>query len=171
LNNPLIRPTRDDDAQDLIGLITLCFAEYPGCVFDPHDDMPDIIRPTQSRLAREGQFMVVEDARGRVAACIGVDFPHSQTAELHRLYVRQDVRGLGLATILTERMEHFARERGARRMILWTDTRFSGEKRPGRSVISRAAVNFSLKRRFVKLQKHCIKVERPSTVVNPSEWR
>jgi putative acetyltransferase len=125
LNNPLIRPTRDDDAQDLIGLITLCFADYPGCVFDPHDDMPDIIQPTQSRLAREGQFLVVEDARGRVAACIGVDFPHSQTAELHRLYVRHDMRGLGLATILTERMEHFARERGARRMILWTDTRFT----------------------------------------------
>jgi GNAT superfamily N-acetyltransferase len=120
-----VRPVRDDDAQDLIGLITLCFAEYPGCFFDPHGDMPDIVRPAQSRLAQEGQFIVAEDARGRVAACIGVDFPDSATAELHRLYVRPDMRGKGLAKLLTLQMEDMARERGASRMILWSDTRFT----------------------------------------------
>jgi putative acetyltransferase len=120
----LIRPVRDDDAQDLIGLITLCFAEYPGCFFDPHGDMPDIVQPAQSRLAREGQFLVVEDARGRIAACIGVDFPENGTAELHRLYVRPDTRGRGVAKLLTLRVEDFARERGASRVILWSDTRF-----------------------------------------------
>jgi ribosomal protein S18 acetylase RimI-like enzyme len=121
----IIRPVRDDDAQDLIGLITLCFAEYPGCFFDPHGDMPDIVRPAQSRLAIEGQFLVVEDARGRISACIGVDFPESVAAELHRLYVRADTRGRGLAKLLTLRVEDFARERGASRVILWSDTRFS----------------------------------------------
>jgi GNAT superfamily N-acetyltransferase len=121
----VIRPVRDDDAQDLIGLITLCFAEYPGCFFDPHGDMPDIVRPAQSRLAIEGQFLVVEDARRRVAACIGVDFPESAAAELHRLYVRPDTRGRGLAKLLTLRIEGFARERDASRMILWSDTRFT----------------------------------------------
>jgi putative acetyltransferase len=122
--DPLIRPVCDDDAQDLIGLITLCFAEYPGCFFDPHGDMPDIVRPAQSRLAMEGQFLVVEDARGRIAACIGVDSPDSTTAELHRLYVRPDSRGRGVAKLLTLRIEDFARGRGASRMILWSDTRF-----------------------------------------------
>jgi GNAT superfamily N-acetyltransferase len=121
----IIRPVRDDDAQDLIGLITLCFAEYPGCVFDPHDDMPDIIQPARSNLAVGGQFLVVEDLRGRVAACIAVDFPEIQTAELHRLYVRPDMRGHGLARELTSRVEAFAKKRGATRMILWTDTRFT----------------------------------------------
>ncbi len=121
----LIRPVRDDDAQDLIGLITLCFAEYPGCFFDPHGDMPDIVRPALSRLATEGQFLVVEDSRGRIAACIGVDFPDSDTAELHRLYVRPDMRGRGLAKLLTIRVEDVARERGVSRMILWSDTRFT----------------------------------------------
>jgi GNAT superfamily N-acetyltransferase len=120
-----IRTVRDDDAQDLIGLITLCFAEYPGCFFDPHDDMPDIIRPAQSKLSEEGQFQVVEDARGRISACIGVDFVDAGTAELHRLYVRPDMRGKGLAKLLTSRMEAFARERGAARMVLWSDTRFT----------------------------------------------
>jgi putative acetyltransferase len=119
------RPVRDADAQDLIGLITLCFAEHPGCFFDPHGDMPDIVRPARSRMAREGRFLVVEDAAGRVCACIGIDFPGPGVAELHRLYVRPDMRGRGLGKLLTARTEAAARERGASRMTLWSDTRFA----------------------------------------------
>ncbi len=126
---PPLRPVRDDDAQDLIGLITLCFAEYPGCYFDPHGDMPDIVRPAQSRLAREGLFLVAEDERGRACACAGVDFPETGVAELHRLYVRADFRGRGLAKLLTRRLEDHGRERGASRMILWSDTRFTNAHR------------------------------------------
>jgi GNAT superfamily N-acetyltransferase len=121
----VIRPVCDDDAQDLIGLITLCFAEYPGCFFDPHGDMPDIVKPAQSNLAMQGAFLVVEDANGRVGACVGVDFSQPHSAELHRLYVRSDMRGKGLGRMLTERMEYFARGRGATRMTLWSDTRFT----------------------------------------------
>jgi GNAT superfamily N-acetyltransferase len=120
----IIRPVRDADGQDLIGLITLCFAEYPGCVFDPHGDMPDILLPAQSRLALEGAFLAVEDATGRVCACVGIDFPDARTAELHRLYVRPDAQGQGLGRHLTARMEDIARQHGASRMILWSDTRF-----------------------------------------------
>jgi ribosomal protein S18 acetylase RimI-like enzyme len=121
----IVRLVRDSDAQDLIGLITLCFAEYPGCYFDPHGDMPDIVRPAQSRLATEGRFLAVEDASGRICACVGIDFPEPGAAELHRLYVRPDMRGRGLAKELTCRMEEAARERGAARMIMWSDTRFT----------------------------------------------
>jgi GNAT superfamily N-acetyltransferase len=125
LMQPFVRPVRDTDAQDLIGLITLSFAEYPGCYFDPHGDMPDIVRPARSRMATEGAFLVVEDATGRVCACVGLDFPEAGTAELHRLYVRPDMRGRGLAKDLTRSMEETARARGAARMILWSDTRFA----------------------------------------------
>lgn len=121
----LLRTVEDRDAQDLIGLITLCFAEYRGCFFDPHDDMPDIVRPADSRLAREGVFLVMEDERGRVGACVAVDFPSPGTAELHRLYVRPDLRGRGLGPLLTGRMENVARRAGALRMILWSDMRFT----------------------------------------------
>jgi len=121
----MLRPVRDDDAQDLIGLITLCFAEYPGCCFDPHGDMPDIVRPAASTLALQGQFLVAEDAGGRICACIGVDFPEAGVAAIHRLYVRPDRQGRGLGKLLTARMEAFARERGAARMVMWSDTRFT----------------------------------------------
>ena len=46
-----IRRARDDDAQDLFGLLALCFAEYPGCYVDPHEDLTDLRTP--GRYLRE----------------------------------------------------------------------------------------------------------------------
>ena len=122
---PVIRPARDDDAQDLFGLITLCFADYPGCYTDPHDDLPDLRAPASMAQAKGARFVVVEDERARVCACVAVDFPQAGTAELHRLYVRPDRRGRGLGERLVRLMEGEARGEGARRMVFWSDTRFT----------------------------------------------
>ncbi|MBY0612300.1 MAG: GNAT family N-acetyltransferase [Beijerinckiaceae bacterium] len=119
-----LRAVRDADAQDLFGLITLCFADYPGCFVDPHDDLPDLVAPAKTIEGKNGGFWVIEDERGRVAACCAIDFPQDGVAEVHRLYVRPDMRRGGLAQRLMERCETFARERGAGRIILWSDTRF-----------------------------------------------
>lgn len=136
---PLLRtrPARDEDAQDLFGLLTLCFAEYPGCYTDPHGDLPDLVKPGHWKERRGadgrllgGEFLMVEDEIGRVCACVALDFPAREEdgtplAELHRLYVRPDRRGRGLAARLVERIEARAREAGARRIVLWSDTRFA----------------------------------------------
>jgi len=63
-----LRPAADADAQDLFGLLSLCFAEYPGCFVDPHDDLPDLRAPGSSFDRRGGAFWVVDDERGRVCA-------------------------------------------------------------------------------------------------------
>jgi GNAT superfamily N-acetyltransferase len=119
------RPVRDDDAQDLYGLLTLCFAEYPGCYTDPHGDLPDLRAPATAVARKPGAaFWVVEDGRGRVGACVMVDFPEPGTAELHRLYVRPDLRRRGLAARLVDLAEAHARQGGAGRMAMWSDTRF-----------------------------------------------
>ncbi|SDR26402.1 Ribosomal protein S18 acetylase RimI [Rhizobiales bacterium GAS191] len=120
----LLRPARDDDAQELFGLIALCFADYPGCYVDPHDDLRDLLKPAVSGAEREGRFWVVEDRRARIGACVSVDFPQPRVAELHRVYVRQDLRRRGLAAKLVGLAESEARGRGAERMVFWSDTRF-----------------------------------------------
>jgi putative acetyltransferase len=124
-DQPIIRPVVNADAQDLFGLLSLCYAEYPGCFVDPHDDLPDLISPSSSYAETEGAFWAVEDERGRVCACVAVDFPESGTAELHRLYVRSDQRGQGLGSLLVRQAESHARVRGAERIVLWSDTRFT----------------------------------------------
>lgn len=131
-----LRPAVDADAQDLFGLLTLCFAEYPGCYTDPHGDLPDLVRPGHwgERLAHDGRplggaFLVLDDARGRVCASVAYDLPEPGLAELHRLYVRPDCRRQGLAERLVSHVEALARQDGAVRMALWSDTRFTGAHR------------------------------------------
>jgi putative acetyltransferase len=124
-DEPVIRLVIDADAQDLFGLLSLCYAEYPGCFVDPHDDLPDLRAAGSSYAATDGAFWAVEDERGRVCACVAVDFPERGTAELHRLYVRSDRRGQGLGSLLVHQAENRARARGADHIVLWSDTRFT----------------------------------------------
>lgn len=123
-----LRPALGDDAQDLFGLLSLCFAEYPGCFIDPHDDLKDLRAPGAS-FGKGGSFWVVEDERGRVCACIALDFPQDGAAEMHRLYVRPDQRGRGLGSSLVRHAERHARERGADGIFFWSDTRFTNAHR------------------------------------------
>jgi ribosomal protein S18 acetylase RimI-like enzyme len=120
----MVRPARDVDAQDLFGLMTLCFAEYPGCYVDPHADLTDLRAPATAIAERGGQFWVVEDASGRVGACASLDVESPGRAELHRVYVRPDLRRRGLAEMLVGLAEDQARAQGASLMFFWSDTRF-----------------------------------------------
>jgi GNAT superfamily N-acetyltransferase len=119
-----IRPVRDGDAQELFGLIALCFSEYPGCYVDPHDDLADLARPAATVAKRGGCFWVVEDGAGRIGACVSIDYPQAGVAELHRVYVRQDLRRRGLAEKLVALAEQESRARGASTIFFWSDTRF-----------------------------------------------
>ena len=119
------RAATNADRQDLYGLLALCFAEYPGCYVDPHEDLEDLQAPGQSFATKGGALWVVEDERGRVSACIAIDYPEPDTGELHRLYVRPDQRRRGLGRALILLAEDHARSRGATRIVFWSDTRFT----------------------------------------------
>lgn len=123
-----LRTASDEDAQDLFGLLALCFAEYPGCYVDPHDDLVDLRRPGRSFLGK-GAFVVVEDERSRICACVALDQPEAGLAEMHRLYVRPDKRRRGLGARLIRLVEARARGQGAGRLFFWSDTRFQAAHR------------------------------------------
>ena len=125
MSDPPIRSAVDADAQDLFGLLALCFADYPGCYVDPHNDLCDLRAPQSSFDTAGGAFWVVEDSRRRICACVAVDYPEPGRAELHRLYVRPDQRRRGLGERLVRLAEDHARGCGAVAIFFWSDTRFA----------------------------------------------
>jgi GNAT superfamily N-acetyltransferase len=124
-----IRPARDTDAWDLIGLIAACWAEYPGLVLDVHGEAPWLLAPASAYADRGGRLWVVE-ARGRAVASAGfVPSPWRGGIELRTLYVARPYRERRLGGELLALVEEEARRRGLTFVDLWTDARFLDAQR------------------------------------------
>lgn len=120
----VIRPGRDSDSAGFIALIGACWGEYPGCVLDVDNEAPEL-RSLASHVASRGGALWTAELSGAVVGMVAtVPLNHDESWEISRMYVAQSHRGTGLASELLRTAERHAREAGARRMILWTDTRF-----------------------------------------------
>jgi GNAT superfamily N-acetyltransferase len=119
----MIRPGRDSDADGLIALIGACWGEYPGIVLDVDGEVPEL-RALASYYAGKGGALWVAEDDGQIVGMIGV-VPHTHDAwEIVRLYMLRQYRGTDLAPRLLAAAESHAREAGATRLVLWSDTRF-----------------------------------------------
>jgi GNAT superfamily N-acetyltransferase len=119
----VIRPGRDDDATDIIEIVSACWSEYPGCVTDIDGEAPELRALASYCAKRDGAVWVAEaDAKIVGVACT---YPLPDGAwEIAKIYVARAHRGGGVAHELVETAENFARAHGATRMKLWSDTRF-----------------------------------------------
>lgn len=113
-----IREARDTDAAGVIDVIARVYAEYPGCVLDVEREEPALKAPASSF----DRFWVVEEG-GRVGGCVGLAL--GDPAELKKLYLDARLRGQGLGRKLIALVEEAALAGGARRIELWSDTRFT----------------------------------------------
>jgi GNAT superfamily N-acetyltransferase len=119
-----IRPGRDSDADGIIALISACWAEYPGIVFDLDGEVPELRTLASHFAALGGTYWVVETA-ATIVGMIGVaPQPPDGTWEIARLYTTVGTRGSGLAQRLLDMAETHARAHGATRLCLHSDTRF-----------------------------------------------
>lgn len=124
-----IRPGRDEDAEGIISLIGTAWAEFPGCVLDVDAEMPEL-RRLASHFAEAGGALWAAEADGRLVGMVATrPMRHDEAYEICRMYVARDSRGTGLAPRLLRLAEDWAREAGAVRMVLWTDTRFEAAHR------------------------------------------
>ncbi len=119
---PRPRPAVDADGDGLARLIAGCFAEYAGCVFDRAREFPELDAVATHFEAAGGRLWVA-DADGAIVGSLGAR-PRGESVELVKVYVARARRGTGLAAALLEAALGFARDRGARRLELWSDTRF-----------------------------------------------
>lgn len=122
---PGLRPVTDADAGGVQALVDGCFAAYPGCVLeldgpDAWMRAPGSLRPT---------LQVVPDPARGLSACIGWAPAGADAVELKSLYVAAPHRRRGYAAALVGLVERTARQRGARQVELWTDTRFTDAHR------------------------------------------
>jgi GNAT superfamily N-acetyltransferase len=118
-----LRPGRDSDANALIALIAACWGEYPGIVLDVDGELPEL-RALASHYADKGGALWVAEQDQQIVGMIGV-VPHAETTwEIVRLYLLPAHRGTDLAPRLLATAEAHAREAGATRLLLWSDTRF-----------------------------------------------
>jgi len=78
--------------------------------------------------ARGGEFWVVE-VGGRIVDTVGA-LPHEgDTGELKALYVHLSIRRQGWGRRLTKLVMDYTRATGKKRVILWSDTRFTDAHR------------------------------------------
>lgn len=133
----VVRPGSDQDAEGFIALIGACWAEYPGCVLDVDAEVPEL-RALASHMRTKGGALWAAEYAGRVVGMVGT-YPEGADPlapalspasggedcwAISRLYLDRSLRGTGLADRLLDQAEAHAVARGARRLALWTDTRF-----------------------------------------------
>lgn len=122
-DDAMIRSGVDGDAEGFIALIGACWAEYPGCVLDVDAEVPEL-RALASYIWDKGGALWTAERAGQVVGLVGT-YPEDQGAwAISRLYLDRSLRGTGLADRLLDRAEAHAIAANARRLALWTDTRF-----------------------------------------------
>ena len=123
MNEVTFRDAADADSEALIALIGGVFDEYPGCVMDVDGEMPELREIATHFRGLGGRFWVAE-RNGSIVGCIGSAPLPDRGVQLHKLYVRADARRKGMGGALCDLVENGARQSGATRVELWSDTRF-----------------------------------------------
>ncbi len=124
MTTPVLRPGRDEDAEGFIRLIGECWSEYPGCILDVDGEVPEL-RALATYFAEAGGALWAAEQGGRVVGMAAArPMQHDAAWEICKVYVAKAARGTGLAHALLGAAEARARQAGAERLVLWTDTRF-----------------------------------------------
>ncbi|MDQ2816931.1 MAG: GNAT family N-acetyltransferase [Candidatus Eremiobacteraeota bacterium] len=118
-----VREARDEDAPRVLEIIGAAFAQYEGCVLEL-TEVPELLRPASYVRPSGGRFWVATRQDDVVGfAVLGIS-DEPETVELKKLYAHPRLHGTGVGRVLLTRFEAEARALGARRICLWTDTRF-----------------------------------------------
>jgi putative acetyltransferase len=126
-----LRQTVPEDVPAILALIGEVYAEYD-CVLNAEKEERHLLEPGPYFRAHDGEFWVLEE-NGRIRATVAVML-HEDAGELKSLYVHSSLRRQGWGRRLTELAIDYARSRGRRKMILWSDTRFADAHRLYRSL-------------------------------------
>ena len=123
----IARRTVRRDVPGIHALIDGIYRDYD-CVLDAVRDDTNLLAPGEYARARGGEFWVVERG-GEIVATVAVKLLPGDAAELKTLYVHKSLRRQGWGRRLSEMVIEYARAQGRKRLILWSDTRFTDAHR------------------------------------------
>lgn len=122
---PGLRPVADSDAAALQALVGGCFAEYENCVLELDGLDAWMHAPAAGYATKRGGLFVLPNPAGGLLGSAGWQPGTDGGAiELKTMYVSARARRGGVGSALLGVIERVARTSGARRVELWTDTRF-----------------------------------------------
>lgn len=114
-----VRPAGVEDAEAMRAIRLEALADSPGAYGTTYDEVVDLtLEWWRDELSRRGFFVGEIDGRVRGMARGGThdDFPGETW--LFGMYVGPDARGSGLADLLVDAVQEWARDRGARSLHL-----------------------------------------------------
>jgi putative acetyltransferase len=118
-----LRAFKIEDTDGVIALIDGIYREYGDRVHleKAEADLKDIPAHFDS-----GHFMVLDDGSGGIVGTVAIAPAGDEPKAFYvkRLYLHPDVRGQGWADVMIDWTTEMARDRGARRLQLWSDVRF-----------------------------------------------
>ena len=121
----IVREAVDDDADQVIDLISTVYGEYEGCILLVDEEEPELKSPKTSFENIGGKFWVAE-CDGNICGTVALtptDAPGF--ARLHKLYVSSAARGRGIGEALCNLSEQAAKDDlNAEQIMLYTDSRF-----------------------------------------------
>lgn len=122
-----IRSVIKSDVPQIIKLIGDIWAEYD-CVLDVETEDKYLLAPDEYFHKHNGEFWVAEES-GKIIATAAALILNETTAELKSLYVKKNFRKQGLGENLVKLVIKYTRKKGAKEIVLWSDTRFTGAHR------------------------------------------
>jgi putative acetyltransferase len=114
-----LREATADDGPAIRAVVAAVMAEY-GLSSDLEADDADIRNVVASYGERGGSFRVVASTEGHIVGCGGLYPIDERQAEIRRMYLLPNVRGLGIGRTLLEELISRAEQRRFERVFLET---------------------------------------------------
>ena len=116
-----IRSFESQDAAAVVTVVRAVFDEY-GFTWEEGGYCADIYDPQAHYIDRGGYFWVLDNQQNKIVGCVGLSC-HDKVAEVHRMHIHDDARGLRGGRLLLDTCIQMAVANGATTLRAWSDVK------------------------------------------------
>ncbi|MDZ8188259.1 MAG: GNAT family N-acetyltransferase [Nostoc sp. ChiSLP02] len=121
--NSQIRLATHNDVPSIINIMREVYIEH-GLIFEVSQEIPDILDFDNIYNQKSAAFFVLL-VKEEIIGTVGIKTIKSSEAEIVRLYLKHDFRGLGFGYQLLKTAINWAKEQGKNHIELWSFTQFT----------------------------------------------